>query len=156
MFKTPDDILGVAVNRMDDGCRGYLCRCQVGRRGAYLIIMSFIFLGHSLSYFVSPLLPITQSNLRLPLDIAPIKFWASVWLVVALIAFVSAFRKSPDKDKWGFLSLSILSFFWAVSYSWAAVAGWSEGAFARGLIAALLYGSLAGVIVIVSGWNEPE
>lgn len=128
----------------------------IGRRGAYLLVKSVMFAVHGILFITLPLTSSLRSTLTLPLAIAPLPFWGCVWFTAGLVAGFSAFQPSPAKDRWGFLVLITVASFWAVSYTWSAIAGFNAGAFGRGLIGAALYASLAGVIVVVSGWNEPR
>lgn len=130
-------------------------RRRVGRRGAYLLIKSVVYLIHGWLYLTESATPALRAALRMPLAVAPLRVWAAVWLAAGLVAAISAFARSPAADRWGFLALIAVGSFWAVSYGWAAVAGWSAGTFARGLLGFAFYAAIAGVVVVVAGWREP-
>lgn len=127
---------------------------RLGRRGAYLLLSAFIYLGHGIAFLLAPTTPAARTSLAFALALAPLKVWGIFWLVAGVIAAVSAFRRGPRSDRWGFYALIVMATCWASIYLAAAVLG-SGTRFANGAIAAMLYGSLAGVILIVSGWPEP-
>lgn len=127
-------------------------RDRVGRRGGYLLLKAVMFAGHGLLFLLWPPTPALAAALRVPLTLAPLRVWGGVWLAAAVVAAASAFRRGPGSDRWGFLALILVASFWASSYVAGAVIG--TGGFARGMVAALLYSTLAGVIVIVAGWPE--
>jgi len=126
-----------------------------GRRGGYLLIKAAMFAGHGALYLSTPVTPNLAAGLRFPLATAPLRVWALVWLAAAAAAAASAFADGPDGDRWGFYALIAVAALWAVSYAAGAVLpGAAAGVFARGLLSALLYAALAGVVLIVAGWPE--
>lgn len=131
-------------------------RQRIGRRGAYLLIKSTVYLTHGWLFLTEPATPALRAALRLPLSVAPLKVWGAVWLAAGLVAAVSAFAGDPRRDRWGFLALIAVGSFWAAAYGWAAVAGWSAGTFARGLLGFAFYAAISGVVIVVAGWpDEP-
>lgn len=126
-----------------------------GRRGAYLLIKATLFPGHGLLYLTVPASANLAAALRFPLATAPLRVWALAWLAAAAVAAGSAFAPGPDADRWGFYALIAVATLWAVSYAAGAVLpGAAAGGFARGMISALLYAALAGVVLVVAGWPE--
>lgn len=126
----------------------------VGRRGAYLLLKSLMYVGHGAAFLLAPSTPVMRSSLSVALTIAPLKAWGVLWLAAGLVAAWSAFARGPREDRWGFYALITMATTWAAFYLAAAITGTGTG-FARGAIGAMLYLSLAGVILIVSGWPEP-
>lgn len=127
----------------------------VGRRGAYLLITSLLYLGHGAAFLLAPATRTGRSSLSVAASIAPLKVWAVCWLVAGVIAAWSAFRHGPRQDRWGFFALIVMATTWATFYFAAAFVGAGTG-FAGGFIGAMLYLSLAGAILVVSGWPEPR
>lgn len=130
-------------------------RDRVGRRGGYLLIKSVVYLIHGWVYLTIPATPPLRAALRMPLEVAPLAVWGAVWLAAGLAAAAAAFARDPGHDRWGFLALIAVGSFWAVSYLWASIGGWSVTAFARGLLGAAFYAAIAGVVIVVAGWPEP-
>lgn len=130
-------------------------RDLVGHRGAFLLLFAVVYGGIGLTYLAYPLPPASRGSLKMVLALAPIGVWGWAWIAAAAIAAVCAFGDGPRKDRWGFLAMSLMAALWSADYVYAGITGSGGLTFARGTLGALLYGALAGAIMICAGWDEP-
>lgn len=123
---------------------------RVGRRGAALLVFAFIdvVIGWSL---VDP--STRKETAALPTyaavqQAAPLPVWGALWLAVAVVCTVYAFRW---RDAPAYACAIAIKLVWAGGFlgSWA-----FYGAY-RGWLGAATWGVVAALVYLISGWPEP-
>lgn len=117
-----------------------------GRRGAYLLFKSAIFVGIGLLYIVPTATTGTERSLAFLLALG-LPVWAAgiPWLAAATIGIAGAFTRG--RDHWAFAALTAVAAMWTIVY----LIGWIVGASPRGHFLALVFGMLAGATYTVAG-----
>jgi hypothetical protein len=89
-------------------------RTRIGRRGAALFVLGFVFIMRGFGYIADPPLPRdTEIGSHVVLaQIMPISAWGVVWMFVGLLAVVQAF--AVRKDWHAFAAVHGISLAWAV------------------------------------------
>jgi hypothetical protein len=121
----------------------------VGRRGLVLILFGIIYGLIGASYTAGNLSPTAHANLALALRLAPIYLWGVAWILAGVMALVAS-HWPPGRDWWGYGVLSGLAIAWCAF----SVLGRVIYGAPYALTAALLYGCLAAVLLIIAGWPE--
>lgn len=100
-------------------------RKQLGRRGAFLLIIGTGKTCWGLSFLIDPPNP---QGLQLLTDICSIRHWAWLWIAAGLITGGSAFLR-VGRDRFGFVAALVPPIVWAIAYTAAVVSGdYSRGA----------------------------
>lgn len=124
-------------------------RFTIGRRGLVLILFGIIYGLIGQSYVQGHISPTAEENLALALRWVSIEAWGVVWMVAAALALIAS-RWPPGRDWWGYAVLSGLAIIWSA----LAVAGRLIYDAPYALAAALVYGLLAAILLIIAGWPE--
>jgi DMSO reductase anchor subunit len=124
---------------------------RAGRRGAALLVFAFIdvVLGWSL---VDP--STRKQTAALPMyaaiqKAAPLPVWGALWLAVAAVCVVFAFRR---RDAPAYACAVGIKLVWAVGF----LASWAFYGAARSWLAAATWGVVAALVYLISGWPEPD
>lgn len=75
-----------------------------------------------------------------------LRVWAAAWLVVGLLCLVQAWMVD---DRWAFAAQMTLLWVWAM-FTMAAVGPQAP----RALVAGIIWATLGGFVLILSGWPE--
>jgi hypothetical protein len=125
---------------------------KIGRRGACLLIFGFVPAMIGASLFVQPHDRHGQSRIVPVLGhIAPAGFWAVLWVVLGVGAMVCSF--------FGWRAMRIgYTLAYALPLIWGAAdfVSWALGELPVGWVASFIYLGYSLLVVIVSGWDEPN
>jgi hypothetical protein len=80
--------------------------------------------------------------------VMPLALWAVCWWTVSVVCAVAAVwhRVQPQ----AFSAAAMIKTVWAIAYLW----GWLGGDLPRGYLQAVIWLAFAGLVVLVSGWQE--
>jgi hypothetical protein len=81
--------------------------------------------------------------------VAPLWWWAGVWVVVGVLCLVHAFRRD---DRVGWVGAVSLKLMWGA----LSLGGWLLGAVPRGWVSAAIWLGLAYAVSVMAGWAEPD
>lgn len=131
-------------------CRAVRLRRRVGRRGAALLVFSFIdiVLGWSLIDSTTQAQAAALPAYRAAVEVAPLAVWGWFWIAVAAACAAGAVARA---DWWAFAAAIGIKLVWAGSF----LASWLAFGAARGWLGAATWGVVAALVFIVSGWPEP-
>lgn len=121
---------------------------QVGRRGAILLILSVIDVSYGASLISPPADSLTTAAIQWRQHYAPMFVWGVCWLVIGMVLIVSAFRRA---DAVGYSA----AIGWKIVWALTTLASWIFGNVERGWVAAIIWGTFAGMVWVISGWPEP-
>lgn len=125
-------------------------RQRIGRRGAFLLILSFLQALLGWTTLGTP--PLTVQNLTVFRDI-PLWVLACTWLIPAVVSFFASWSRPGGLDGPAFFLGYGFFFLWGAAYvaSW-----WPLGDLAAGGAwrPAGFYLCIAGLILVTSGWPE--
>lgn len=122
---------------------------RLGRRGAFLLIVGVGKACWGAGMLVDP--PQT-TGLHLLTRMAPLHYWAWLWVIAGLITTACAFMR-VGRDRWGFVAALVPPAVWAIAYLSAVIVG----EFSRGAWVAVWYlTSHVGVILWASAVPEYE
>ena len=89
----------------------------------------------------------------------PVPLRVALWATTGLIAMTFAWLRRPGVDAWGYAALVVMPIERAASFSYGfllyIIPGLPLG-YAPGIVGALTWGSVVIVLLIISGWAEPE
>lgn len=120
-----------------------------GGRGNFLVVFGIIYLVLGQSYLTANYPPALDALSGVAF--MPVAYWGGVWIAAGIVAIVSGVVYSPAKDRWGFLALSCLSFWWGMSYLF----GWLLDDVEGGWRSAIVYGGYAVAALIMAGMIDP-
>lgn len=122
------------------------------RHSTILVVVGFLYVLIGLGYAFSPPTEGRTNSLKVLLQVAPIQFWGSLFMLAGLLAMLSA-KWPPFAESWGYMVLTGTSSGWAATY----LLGWGFfGSPTGNLGQALLWGILAFVWWAISGLPNPE
>jgi hypothetical protein len=126
---------------------------KIGRRGAVLILYAFLYVLLGYGYVgtdtsqVAPALKVA-TNLTAG-SLAP---WGVVWILVALIGFVTAFWP-PERDNWGFSTMAGMAYLWGGFF----IVSWVfYGEEPRGWVSGIIFMTFGAALSLIAGWPEPR
>ena len=121
-----------------------------GRRGAFQLVMSAVYLVVGSSFFFAPASASREETFRWLTPALP--WFAALWIIAGVIALVSAFLPRP-RDAVGFIALVFAPGIWVGLFV-------AAGLFASGnplaFVSAIVYGAFGAVPLIVSGMEGPR
>jgi hypothetical protein len=119
----------------------------VGRRGACLLffaLLDFVY-GLSLSQPAAAMAPTT----RFVASIAPLPWWAGLWISVGVICLAGAFAHRLDRA--AFCAAAGIKTLWGG----VLLLGWAISDVTRGWVSAAVWCAFAALVVVLAGWPEP-
>jgi hypothetical protein len=124
---------------------------MVGRRGAALLVFAFIdvVIGWSLIDASGQAQAAALPTYRAFREVAPLATWGALWLIVAAVCAVWAFRRH---DAPAFAAAIGIKLVWSAGFA----VSWLTWAAPRGWLAAATWGVVAALVYIISGWPEVE
>lgn len=120
-----------------------------GGRGNFLTVFGLIYLLLGQGYLTTAH-PVIFDTLP-GVGFMPVEAWGGVWIAAGAVAVASGLLYSPARDRWGFLALSCLAFWWGMSF----LAGWLTGDVETGWRNALIYWAFAAASLIMAGMIDP-
>lgn len=121
------------------------------RHSLVLSVAGAVYVAIGFTYAIAEPVPSRVSALEVPLNLMPLRGWGIVWVIVGLLAMLSA-RWPPASEKWGYSALSGLAAWWAASY----LAGVLLGAQNQSTSGALVWGLVAFLWWGISGLDNPD
>lgn len=124
---------------------------RVGRKGAFLLLMGFMYLDIGYSYVVQPVTAITASQLKLALRVAPLWVYGLGWMFGGALMMIvgSSLTHRFTRDTWGFVVGAMVPAVWSTVW----FSAWADGdASVRGWI---LYFAFASAMFLAAGFANP-
>jgi hypothetical protein len=122
------------------------------RHSTILMVVGFLFVLAGIQYLVTETTEGREKSLIVLLRIAPIQFWACLFIAAGLLAMLSS-RWPPMVEAWGYMVLTGLSSGWAAAYLTGVFFFHSP---ATNVGQAIIWGSLAFMWWAISGFPNPE
>lgn len=120
-------------------------------RGAFLLLLGAVHLIVGVTYIVPNPTPGVVDSLGIITQYGvPVWVAGIPWIPAAVIAWVSAFRRS-GKDRLGFQALVSMDVIWTCGY----IASWLLADYSRGYLLATLFAAIGGGVVAVAGMPNP-
>lgn len=132
---------------------------HLGHRGAFLLLFGVIWILVGVSLLPDADIPARPPHELLLFEHLPLWLRIAYWMAPGAVAFGSAFLRGPGHDTAGFALLIVAPILRGGSYAWAWVAWMASGGRVgedRGWLGAVVWAALAGCILIVSSWREPD
>lgn len=104
-----------------------------------------------LAYMLTPMTLTRSQALVVPLALADIEVWASMWMLFGALAFAST-RWPPASETWGYTAMSSISALW----SCFALAGLTFGAPINNIASVLVWALFGFLWWAVSGLRNPD
>lgn len=122
---------------------------HVGRRGEFLLFLALldVVVGFSLAR-PAPQAQRTPS-VHLLSEVAPLSWWAGLWLFVAVVCLWGAFRRG---DRFAYACAAGLKVLWGGLFLF----GWLAGEVVRGWAAAVIWLVFAVFVARIASWPEPS
>lgn len=122
------------------------------RHSTILVVVGFLFVLVGVQYIVTDSTVNRDKALAAVLVVAPIQFWAGVFIFAGLLAMLSS-KWPPRFETWGYMVLTGLSAGWAATY----LTGWLFfGASVASIGQVIIWASLAFMWWAISGFPNPE
>jgi hypothetical protein len=116
------------------------------------MVAGVFYMANGLVYMLAEPTANRKLALQVALDIFPIEFWGTVFVLTGLLAFISS-RWPPVADTWGYMVLSTLSAGWSATYAVGVIA---EDSPLANLTGATTWGLLAFLWWAISGFVNPD
>lgn len=120
---------------------------RVGRRGTTLLFLALLDVVFAGSLFHPQAEAARSASTRFLADLAPLWAWGGLWLAVAALCTVGAFRRN---DRWAFTAAMALKVLWGGVY----IFGWAIAGLDRGWLGGVVWWAFAAFVYVVSGWPE--
>lgn len=121
------------------------------RHSLVLAVAGTVYVLVGVSYIVAEPTPSRESALRLAIAWMPLSIWGVVWIVVGLLAFLSA-RWPPTSETWGYTTMTGLAAAWSAFYA----LGILLGSPAQNVSGVLVWGLVAFMWWAISGLVNPD
>jgi len=126
---------------------------KIGRRGAVLLLFSGLYAMLGVGYLLVPTDRVSEAlTVATNLSGGTVKWWGFLWLIVAVLGFVTAFWP-PGRDNWGFSYMAGMAYLWGAFY---VLTYFVYGTDARGWISGLIFWAFGGALSLIAGWPEPR
>lgn len=124
-------------------------RGGVGRRGAVLLLIGAAWVAQGVALLAGAWAPIALPTLH---ALAPVEVRAAAWIVPGVVAVAAGLRR--EHDRWGFVAAVVVPVFMAASWGLALLTGQTGADLARAAVSAYTWGTVAALLIVVSGWPE--
>lgn len=122
---------------------------RLGYRGAFLLFLAAIDLLYGWAAMIHPTAESRLTSAFIWRDrFMPAEAWGSIWVVVGSALLISAFMR---QDRIGYALAIALKIGWATVAALGGIIGHVQGAWS----AVAIWGGVAGMTILVSGWPEP-
>lgn len=122
------------------------------RHSTILMVVGFLFVLIGIGYIASTPTEGRTASLRVILQIAPIQFWGTLFVLAGLMSMLSS-KWPPMTETWGYMVLTGVSSGWAVTY----LLGWAFfHSSVTNLGQAVVWSILAFMWWAISGLPNPE
>ena|ERR1044072_354671 len=122
------------------------------RHSTILMVVGFLFVLVGVQYILTKPSPGREIALAVILQVAPIQFWGSLFIVAGLLSMLSS-RWPPMTETWGYMVLTGLSSGWAATYLMGIIFFDSP---ATNTTQVILWGCLAFLWWAISGLLNPD
>lgn len=142
----------------------YLRRLQaithryIGRRGAVLILLACVDIAYGTAMIISRPVTMRYAPTWWPASLGvlagvSVRIWGIVWVVVGLFLITGIFRiwRGFHGARWQFATEVALKSWWALAAFWH----WWKFPSPGGWGPAATYLGVAGLVILVTGWQEP-
>lgn len=122
------------------------------RHSLILMVGGFLYALIGFLFFNLPSNPARERALKVVLQVAPLEFWGSLFIMTGLLSMISS-RWPPFSEKWGYMALTGMSSGWASIYLLGVIffgspsGNWSQ---------ALIWSILAFMWWAISGLSNPD
>ncbi len=122
---------------------------RLSRRGAVLLLFGLDFLVIGLATALLPSPASTVEGYRVADHLLPLHVWGVIWALAGLCGIITAWWPAR-RDDWGFYAMGSFGLLWACMSLGSTIVYGS----ARGWILAIIWGSFALALFIVSGMDR--
>lgn len=122
------------------------------RHSLVLLVAGLFYIANGLVYIFAKSTQARKQALIIALQWCPIQFWGGVFIVVGVLAFLSA-RWPPISGTWGYMVLAAFSAGWSATYATGVIFAHSP---ATNFSGALTWGLFAFVWWAISGLVNPD
>lgn len=121
---------------------------RLGRRGYALLFFAILDWVYAFSLFNPPKDAAKLGSLMFVAHVAPLWFWAVLWLIPAVLCSWQAWTRS---DEAAFTSAIAIKVLWGTLY----LVGWVWVHLDRAYVLVAVWWALAGFVGIIASWPEP-
>lgn len=123
-------------------------RRKVGRRGLFLLFLALLDIIYGQSLFApAPSSIASGSVYEFASFVAPLRYWAFLWIGIGIILAVFAFKA---KDRVGFAVAMFFKILWGGMFLF----GWAFAGVDRGYLSAAIWLAFAGVVALIATWPD--
>ncbi|RJU01972.1 hypothetical protein D6T65_04960 [Arthrobacter frigidicola] len=119
-----------------------------GRRGAFQLLFGSAYIAISASYVLTPDAGGRTSTLGWINPYVPLEYLGMAWGFAGVVAVVSCVLPRP-RDRYAFMALTLVPILWGFLY----LIGWFVGDAPTGYMGTIVYGLMAGAVMVVSGMS---
>lgn len=120
-----------------------------GRRGKCLMFFALLDLLYGLSLWQPAAEAQRSASTRFLMEVAPLPWWAGLWLAAGVICLVGAIHRRGDRL--AFAAAIGIKTLWGTVF----LLGWRAGAIERGWVAAVVWLAFALMVGVLAGWPDP-
>lgn len=122
------------------------------RHSLVLMVAGIMYIAIGVGYIFAPPSRVRDISLAVLLQVAPIIFWGTVFVIAGLLSILSAIWP-PHAEKWGYMVLTGLSFGWGSAYLMGIVFAGSPWTNVNGFA---VWGSIGFFLWAISGLQNPD
>jgi len=117
-----------------------------------LLVVGFLFILAGVQYLLTKTTENRERALRVVLQLAPIQFWAGVFIFAGVLAIIST-KWPPLAETWGYMVLTGLSSGWSATYLTGVIFFHAP---VTNIGQSIIWGSLGFTWWAISGFPNPE
>lgn len=121
----------------------------IGRRGTVLLFLALVDVITALSLWRPAPIEAQSATVRFLALIAPLSWWAVLWLAVGMVCAAGALAHRLDPV--AFAAATALKVLWGTVF----LLGWLIADLHRGWAAAIVWLGFAVLVGVIAGWAEP-
>lgn len=121
---------------------------RIGRRGGVLLLLALVDFAYGASLVSPSAESLSSASIMWREHYAPVWAWGLGWLVVGAILVAGAIVR---RDAFAYAA----AIGWKIIWSLTTLASWAFGNVDRGWVSTFIWGVVAGMIGVISGWPEP-